>query len=253
MEDLEEEEEDDKDHDIFQKDKEDEEDFVDDGLYQHSFNNLYKAESILLQILTHIDSLDKGALDDKYFFDLLYIFEEKIINTVHSKHSQFVIFYICSKRSDYYPQKFMAYLLNKIIRPNCPLQYRISALSCLCSFSVRFSKIPSNIILECYDLLNKWAIDYLEKNTKNTHNEAPDLNSHSIFYSLCQSIIYIYIWKHNNLTFEHNFQELQSNFRKIIINPFHPLLVSYSPLFHSFLLISNSIILSNFFLFFHSS
>ena len=146
----------DSEHDIFKmEDSDEEEEKVErgEGEGDGSQNCTGRADSVLFQILFHLDNLHMDQANEQsesLFGELLHLFEDRIVHSHHSRHAQYVMFFVCHQQPHNFPKRFVAYLLNKIIRPNLTIQSRISSISCVASYCVRYAQIPSTIVAQAF-------------------------------------------------------------------------------------------------------
>lgn len=97
-----------------------------------------KLDGMISLLLQYIDKQfeEDDSIKDRIFFQLLRIFESRILTTHKSKYVQFVIFHICSKHPKY-TVAFSEWLLELFLRPGNAPNKRHSAVMYLSSFISR--------------------------------------------------------------------------------------------------------------------
>jgi len=122
-----------------------------------------------------------------------------------------------------YVQKFLDFLCEKITSASAPTLLLQSTAAYIGSFVGRATFIPEAIVLVVLSKLLTWLHSYIS-----AHNSSvPDAQQHALFYSICQSAVYIFCFKCQNLSSDHQ-QSILMSFKKIIycsLNPLKLLLV----------------------------
>jgi len=169
----------------------------------HMENEMADKLDILMEILfdhiqdvTHINgehNLDAGT---ELFNELLVVFENVILPTHASCHVQFVMFLLCS-----FDQIFANSLLDvcwkKIEKPNTPAILRQACAAYVASFIARAKFIPISAVQTCMDLITHWIHCYIDKHDASCLG--PDANKYGPFYSVCQALFYMFIFRHKQL------------------------------------------------------
>ncbi|KAF2073872.1 hypothetical protein CYY_004832 [Polysphondylium violaceum] len=136
-----------------------------------------------------------------------------------------------------YAESFIRFLFGKLCNEKVPVMYRHACAAYIGGFVSRASFLPNHIVkLVFRDLLN-FAIAYVDKvDNKNNPNCFPDPQAHSLFYSVCQSVYYIFCFRNKIiLDFSKDFandkrdekqrefwQDLHEAFRKISMSRLNP-------------------------------
>lgn len=138
--------------------------------------------------------------------DLLFTFDKYILSTYGSNHVQFIMFYTCSQRPilsegflDYLWKKFTALSSNPIIRQTCAYY--------LGSYLARAKYISMEMCTASLQLMISWAHAYADKHSimqTNNSDHPSNLPLHRTFYSLCQTIFYVIIFRSRQL-FDENY------------------------------------------------
>ncbi|XP_071963666.1 RNA polymerase I-specific transcription initiation factor RRN3-like [Antedon mediterranea] len=125
---------------------------------------------------------------------LLLIFEHVVLPTHACCHVQFFMFYICTFRPGFL-DLFLDYLWKKIENPNTPSIVRQAAASYIASLLSRSKTVPMSTIKAGLDVLVTWVNRYIDCQDGSTKSYA-DVNLHGPFYSVCQAIFYIFVFRH---------------------------------------------------------
>jgi RNA polymerase I-specific transcription initiation factor RRN3 len=152
--------------------------------------------------------------------------------------------YVCRIKpaeNDSFSARFMAYLFNKIQQKTQRNANQMASAAYLGSFLSRASYVPSSTLrlplpsslsfsvfaltLSFYSavvtfILN-WTLSYI-----NTHpNASPDAVVHGLYYSMSQSLYYIFCFHHKSLLASGDVDTLKRGYRKITESRFNPLKV----------------------------
>ncbi|GJP94818.1 hypothetical protein AnigIFM63604_010244 [Aspergillus niger] len=140
-----------------------------------------------------------GSLDDKEnAFDLLMShFQNIILPTYRSRHSQFLLFHF-SQSSPILVDRFAAMCTELIFNKTQPAIMRQSAAAYLASFVARGAHISGEVVRDVFDLLgtylNSLRLDY------EATCRGPDLRRYGPFYSTAQALLYIFCFRWRDLT-----------------------------------------------------
>ncbi|KAM6054755.1 RNA polymerase I-specific transcription initiation factor RRN3 [Chlamydotis macqueenii] len=173
----------------------------------------------------HVDGkLDINKTKDLYR-DLVSIFDKLILPTHASCHVQYFMFYICSFKLGL-AEAFLDHLWKKLHDPNNPSVIRQTAGSYIGSFLARAKFIPVVTVKACLDLLVNWMHKYID-NQDTGANAYCDVALHGPFYSTCQAVFYMLIFRHKQLldgNLRKGLSYLQSlNFERIVMCQLNPL------------------------------
>ena len=128
--------------------------------------------------------------------DLLFTFDKYILSTYGSSHVQFLLFYICSYRTNL-SEGFLDYLWKKFSNPNtCPITRQLCTYY-IGSFLSRANYIPLNTVIASMQLMCTWLHNYIDK--IDASKSYPSIDLHRTFYALCQTVFYIFIFRHREL------------------------------------------------------
>lgn len=174
---------------------------------------------------------------------LLDIFEMKLINTHKSKYVQFLLFYVC-KVNPIFPQQFIDFVFARMNDPRLPIHTRQTCAGYLGSFLSRGAFLSLDLITGTLQRLVDWALKYVGEfdvtpsaqqlmrqtqlsnvNPNNKMTVPMDVESHGLFYSLCQSTFYIVCFHSQTLLGTKELIEFfkRLNILRIITSPLNPL------------------------------
>uniref|UniRef100_A0A8C4RBS4 RRN3 homolog, RNA polymerase I transcription factor n=1 Tax=Eptatretus burgeri TaxID=7764 RepID=A0A8C4RBS4_EPTBU len=140
--------------------------------------------------------LDMGKAKELYR-DLLVTFDRLLLPTRASCHVQFYMFYFCSFRLTF-AEAFLEHLWKTLQNPNQPSVLRQAAAAYLGSLLARAAYIPSVTVRACLDLLVSWLHRYIDSQDGSARSYC-DVSIHGPFYAVCQSVCYIFIFRHREL------------------------------------------------------
>uniref|UniRef100_A0A667YCW2 RRN3 homolog, RNA polymerase I transcription factor n=1 Tax=Myripristis murdjan TaxID=586833 RepID=A0A667YCW2_9TELE len=175
-----------------------------------------------------------GCLDvertKELYRDLLSVFDKLILPTHASSHVQYTVFYLCSFRQ--VTEAFLDHLWKILQSPSQPAVLRQAAAGYMGSFLARAKFIPVATVRACLDLLLPWIHHYIDSQDSSGRQACCDVNLHGPFYTACQSVFYIIIFKHKAIL-EGNMKKglayLQSlNLERVVMCQLNPLKVCLS-------------------------
>uniref|UniRef100_A0A667YGE2 RRN3 homolog, RNA polymerase I transcription factor n=1 Tax=Myripristis murdjan TaxID=586833 RepID=A0A667YGE2_9TELE len=163
--------------------------------------------------------------------DLLSVFDKLILPTHASSHVQYTVFYLCSFRQAL-AEAFLDHLWKILQSPSQPAVLRQAAAGYMGSFLARAKFIPVATVRACLDLLLPWIHHYIDSQDSSGRQACCDVNLHGPFYTACQSVFYIIIFKHKAIL-EGNMKKglayLQSlNLERVVMCQLNPLKVCLS-------------------------
>jgi hypothetical protein len=121
---------------------------------------------------------------------LLRAFDAIIVRTHRSKFTQFLIYLACKLEASFAHQ-FLNYLCHKLCYDNGPIYIRQTCAAYLGSFIGRAAFLSIVTVKEIITLLVTWGNKYLDL----YDTEMPDAEKHALFYSVCQSLFYLFCFK----------------------------------------------------------
>lgn len=175
-----------------------------DGKEQNCIENeMADKLDVLMEILfnyfhdiTHINgehNLDAGT---ELFNELLVVFGNVILPTHASCHVQFVMFLLCSF-DQIFADSFLDVCWRKIEEPNTPATLRQACAAYVASFIARAKYIPISTVQTCMDLAAHWIHCYIDMHDASC--SGPDASRYGPFYSVCQALFYMFIFRHKQL------------------------------------------------------
>jgi len=159
---------------------------------------------------------------EQLFNVLLQIFDKYILTTYKSKYTQFLLFYVCRLKPEIptsFSSVFMAYLFNKIQQKTQRNANQMASSAYLGSFLARASYVPASTLRDVTTFILNWSLAYLNVHT----TVIPDAVVHGLFYSMCQSLYYIFCFHHESLLQGQDTDSLKRGYRRITESKFNPL------------------------------
>ncbi|WEW58807.1 DNA independent RNA polymerase I transcription factor [Emydomyces testavorans] len=140
-----------------------------------------------------------GSLDDKENnLDLLLAhFQNIILPTYRSRHSQFLLFHY-SQSSPILIDRFAAACVQIIFSKSHPSVLRQYAAAYLASFVARGAHVTSEVVRDVFDLLCTHLQNLLSEYESNCRG--PDLRRYATFYATAQAVLYIFCFRWRDLT-----------------------------------------------------
>ncbi|KMP04898.1 RNA polymerase I transcription factor [Coccidioides immitis H538.4] len=140
-----------------------------------------------------------GTLDDKENnLDLLLAhFQNIILPTYRSRHSQFLLFHY-SQSSPILVDRFAAACIQIILSKSHPSVLRQYAAAYLASFVARGAHVTSEVVRDVFDLLCTHLKNLITEYEPNCRG--PDLRRYATFYATAQAILYIFCFRWRDLT-----------------------------------------------------
>lgn len=137
--------------------------------------------------------LDAGT---ELFNELLVVFENVILPTHASSHVQFIMFLFCSF-DQIYANSLLDVCWKKIEEANTPAILRQGCAAYVASFIARAKYIPISTVQTCMDLISHWIHCYIDMH--DATSVGPDANKYGVFYSVCQALFYMFVFRHKQL------------------------------------------------------
>ncbi|UJR37398.1 hypothetical protein I4U23_030103 [Adineta vaga] len=161
-----------------------------------------KLDCLMFVMFEYINSVCLGNGTVNYeqtkslFRDLLMIFNKILLPTHDSSHVQFLLFYICSFHTDF-SDEFMNNCWKTFVSPSVSMTFRQASICYLCSLIARAKYIPIRSALNITQLMVDWLQTYVSTTETNSGNANP--NRHLPFYAICQAVLYIFIYRHQEI------------------------------------------------------
>ncbi|KAL9957553.1 hypothetical protein ACROYT_G039195 [Oculina patagonica] len=166
-------------------------------------NEMADKLDILMEILlnyihevTHINGEHNVDAGTELFNELLVVFENVILPTHASCHVQFVMFRLCSFDLDF-ANSLLDVCWKKIEDLNTPAILRQACAAYIASLIARAKYIPISTVQTCLDLVAHWIHCYIDVNDAGC--VGPDVSKYGPFYSVCQALLYMFIFRHKQL------------------------------------------------------
>nr|CAB3265790.1 RNA polymerase I-specific transcription initiation factor RRN3 [Phallusia mammillata] len=162
----------------------------------------------------------------KLLKELMKIFDDVILPLHGLVHVQFVIFYICSFKQSFC-DTFIRHCWRKVTDPNIPSVLRQASVCYIASLIARAKFISLQSATACLDTMVTWCHDYVTKCADNTAFDfySCDIARHSAFYSVCQAVFYILVFRHKEIldTKQGHSYMMGLNLHHLITSPLNPL------------------------------
>ncbi|ELT94357.1 hypothetical protein CAPTEDRAFT_221291 [Capitella teleta] len=129
------------------------------------------------------------------FRELLTVFDKIVVKTYASSHTQFFMFYICSF-NDLLVEGFLDYLWKRVQNPSHGMVFRQASVAYMASFIARAKYVNGSSVTACLDLLVAWIHNYIKNSSDSVK---VDIEHHGTFYSVCQALFYILVFRHKEL------------------------------------------------------
>lgn len=191
---------------------------------KHSLGNTF--DRLMEVFFEYIDSHVTDVDDLKRTYrKFLQVFDKFILSTYKCLHIQFLLLYICSKRP-MITDHFIDFLWHKVQNPNTPVVFRQIAVYYLGSLLCRCSFIGVGTLKDSLLLMTRYLHTYVAQSSS-AQCLSVDLNKHSTFYSVCQSVFYCIAFRHKEIVDgEDGLGYLQRlNLEQIVTSPLNPLKV----------------------------
>ncbi|KAJ7386292.1 DNA independent RNA polymerase I transcription factor [Desmophyllum pertusum] len=146
--------------------------------------------------VTHMNGEHNVDAGTELFNELLVVFENVILPTHALCHVQFVMFQLCSFDLDF-SNSLLDVCWRKIEEPNTPAILRQANAAYVASFIARAKYIPISTVQTCLDLVAHWIHCYIDMNDADC--VGPDVDKYGPFYSVCQALFYMIIFRHKQL------------------------------------------------------
>ncbi|CAK8685021.1 unnamed protein product [Clavelina lepadiformis] len=162
----------------------------------------------------------------KLFREIIYLFDDIILPIHLLVHVQYIVFYICSFKQSFH-ESFIEHCWKKVTNVNNPSILRQSAVCYIASLLARANYVSLSAVKACIDTMTTWAHRYLNECTDilSCTSYCCDITRHGTFYSVCQAIFYIIVFRHKQiLQSKLGYHYLQSlNLQHLIVSPLNPL------------------------------
>uniref|UniRef100_T1JK15 RNA polymerase I-specific transcription initiation factor RRN3 n=1 Tax=Strigamia maritima TaxID=126957 RepID=T1JK15_STRMM len=185
-----------------------------DTLMECLFNFIYDT--------CYIEDVLNWETTKRLYVDVLFAFNNRVLTTHACSHVPFLLFYMCSMKLALCENTLDA-LWKKVENPNSPLVVRQMAVNYIASLLTRASFISIDLVVACIDILAKWIDRYID--SQEIRESGVDPSLHAGFYSVCQALFFVFIFRHKQLfNMTNGFSYLQGlKFEKMVNCPLNPL------------------------------
>ncbi|ESQ52079.1 hypothetical protein EUTSA_v10016395mg [Eutrema salsugineum] len=177
-------------------------------------------DKLMVISFEHLESCQNAGRLDQVFENLFASFENFILNTYKSKVSQFLMFYACSLDPENCGAKFSSKLVDIFLSSNKPRPTRMSAVAYLASYLARAKFLPVYFVASMLKRLVDECADYCR-----TCNDDIRPEAHQIFYSGCQSIMYVLCFRMRSILDVPHFRTQLIPLESILMHKLNPLMV----------------------------
>jgi RNA polymerase I-specific transcription initiation factor RRN3 len=135
----------------------------------------------------------KSSLLTSYAFEtLLYAFQDTVLTTWSSRHSQYLLFRFSQLQPEFY-ECFTDSLLKLAFDKHGAIPIRMAAVSYLASFVARAAKVGNEDVLNLFARFSK-ELEKLRKKYENI-SKGPDPEQFRFYYTLFQGCMYIFCFR----------------------------------------------------------
>jgi RNA polymerase I-specific transcription initiation factor RRN3 len=128
--------------------------------------------------------------------DLIQIFDSTLLPARASGHAQFALFYLCGFRATL-AKSFLAHLWKKAIDRNLAGMTRQAAAVYLSGFLARANYLQvDGVVIDYLEKMADWTRGYVDEASANKPMKPVDATHHGAFYSVCESLFYIFVFRH---------------------------------------------------------
>ncbi len=122
----------------------------------------------------------------------------------------------------YFVSSFLEFCWQKVCDPNVAIILRQTAAAYIGSFVARAKFITGEIVRTCLVLFSDWIHSYLNVLDSGVY---PDIYKHATFYSVCQTLLYVFVFRHKSIMEEPDWRVFvrKINFEGIISSRLNPL------------------------------
>jgi RNA polymerase I-specific transcription initiation factor RRN3 len=182
-----------------------------------------KLDTIIYLVLSFVQqqSKDRSKIDI-LFQSMMRMFHSFVVNTYQLHSIQFLMFYICSFNEKYI-SNFVQFLLNKVFDQQLHQEVRKCCAAYLSGFISRAKYCSVQTVIAALGRLLAWADSYVQTFERTV--TYLDVESHSIFYSICQGVFYVLCYKIDEIMKSENgvqFLQNEAPIAKIVRSKFNP-------------------------------
>jgi len=193
-------------------------------------NKLDVLMQLLFQYIKEVSFKNENlvAESSKLFWELITCFDKFILPVHELVHVQFIMFYVCSFKQSFF-KKFISHCWNKVVDPSIACVIRKSSACYIASLLARASYISLPLVMSWLSEMVAWAHRYMQESLDSVFIDAYccDISRHYTFYSICQAIFYVLIFRHKKIfEADNGYNYLVSlNLQHLLTSPLNPLKV----------------------------
>lgn len=134
----------------------------------------------------------KNEFLDSIFHSMMVLFRSFVLNQYQLHSIQFLMFYVCSFHVNYM-ERFISFLLGNIFNSQLHVEVRKCCAAYLSGLLSRAKYVTNTIVLRTLGQLLAWSEKYII--TFEQSLQYLDVETHSLFYSICQGVFYVLCFK----------------------------------------------------------
>jgi len=182
-----------------------------------------KLDNMLLLLYHYLREVCKEHNEAVDIFEsLLQIFDRSILPTHRLKYTQFILFYTASL-ADGLSVRFLQHLFQKLENSAEPILRRQACAAYIGSYIARCNHLGQEQMIAALQHLASQALVYVD--LMEPSQQFPDAEVHTLFYTICQAILYALCYKRDVLCGSNNNRDLGTllQLHRIVHCPLKPL------------------------------
>ncbi|ANZ77370.1 BA75_04554T0 [Komagataella pastoris] len=184
-----------------------------------------KLDSIMMILMKTTDSYFNSS-DDKpliTFNNLISMFRTHILPTHYTRVVQYLLFHVTQYQSELM-DSFLVTLIDVAFQPKETVSKRIKSMQYLASYMARAKNVSKSQIVFIISYLISWIEKYIHEREEEI-NDGRGMDRFKMFYSVFQSVLYIFCFRYSSLKTDTNTWEcnLDKFFQRVIMSKFNPL------------------------------
>ena len=154
------------------------------------------------------------------FMTMLSVFDRSILRTHKAKYTQTLLFYLGSLHESF-PDTLLGLLLTRTFDTSLATYLRCTSSAYLASYLARAKYLPPTTLAHCLKLCTQWAHRHLDRTERKANTKAtttttgtgPNPRKYPVFYSVVQTILYVFCFRWRELVgLEEVFEKEEESF-----------------------------------------